>query len=138
MFKYARQSNVYVIGDTHIGEISLIRKARQQFETCEQHNEYLIKKWNKTVKNPEDVTYVIGDIGRNSQMIREVFAKLNGYKIMVAGNHDTLPKSFYEEIFNEVYWHPLFLSDRMLLSHVPRMVEEGNINVPKVRSYSLD
>ena len=129
MFRYNRQNNVYVIGDPHIGEINLIRKARQQFETCEEHNEYLIKQWNKVVKSDTDVVFVLGDIGRNREMIKEVFSRLNGYKIMIAGNHDSLPKIFFEEIFDEVYWHPYYLTDRLLLSHIPRMIEDGNINV---------
>ena len=129
MFKYERQNNVYVIGDLHIGELSLIKKARQQFESCEAHNSYLIFQWNKIVKSDDDVVYVLGDIGRDMQMIKLVFAELRGYKIMIAGNHDTKSKAFYEEIFDEVYWHPLYLTDRLLLSHVPRIIEDGNINV---------
>lgn len=129
MFKYERQSNVFVIGDLHIGELSLIQKARQQFADCEAHNKYLVYRWNKIVKTDDDVVYVIGDIGRDTEMIKAVFAQLRGYKIMIAGNHDTRPKAFYDEIFDEVYWHPLYLTDRLLLSHIPRMVEDGNINV---------
>jgi calcineurin-like phosphoesterase family protein len=129
MFKYARQPNVFVIGDLHLNEMSLIQKARQQFESCEAHNAYLIMRWNKVVKTDEDVVYVIGDIGRDKEKIKEVFSKLRGYKILIAGNHDTMPKEFYEEIFDEVYWHPVYLTDRLLLSHIPRMIEDGNINV---------
>ena len=44
MFKYTRQPNVYVIGDLHIGEFNMLKLARPQFETREQHNEYLIQK----------------------------------------------------------------------------------------------
>ena len=50
----------------------------------------LFKKWNKVVKSNDDVVYVIGDIGRDKQMIKDVFSKLNGYKIMIYGNHDRL------------------------------------------------
>lgn len=129
MFKYKKQTNVYVISDPHIGELRLIQKARPQFQTVEEENAYIIKKWNKVVKNQDDVVYVLGDIGRDKQMIKEVFAKLNGYKIMIAGNHDNDTKSFYENIFDEVYWHPVYLTDRLLLSHIPRMIEDGNINI---------
>lgn len=129
MFQYARQPNVFVIGDLHIGELSLIQKARQQFADCEAHNKYLVYRWNKVVKNDDDVVYVIGDIGRDKEMIKAVFEKLRGYKIMISGNHDSMPKIFYDEIFDEVYWHPLYLTDRLLLSHIPRMIEDGNINV---------
>ena len=38
-------------------------------------------------------------------------------------------EEFYLEIFNEIYNHPLYLTDRLLLSHIPRMIEDGNINV---------
>lgn len=129
MFKYNRQNNVYVIGDLHIGELSLIKKARPWFNSVEEENEYIIKRWNKVIKSDTDVIFVIGDIGRDVEMIRDVFSRLNGYKIMISGNHDTKPKVFYEEIFDEVYWHPVYLTDRLLLSHIPRMIEDGNINV---------
>ena len=60
-----------------------------------------------------DTLIILGDIG-NPQYLNQ----LKCYKVMIAGNHDVgLTK--YEEYFNEIYGGPLFISDRILLSHEP-------------------
>ena len=61
------------------------------------HDEMLIYKWNKKVKN-SDTVWFLGDLGLgNKEYIKECTLKLNGIKRIVRGNHDTLPEDFYKD-----------------------------------------
>lgn len=49
-------------------------------------NEVIIKNWNEVVKK-DDMVYVLGDFSFCSrEMVKELVSKLNGRKILVAGN----------------------------------------------------
>lgn len=63
-----------------------------------------------------DTIIILGDIGDLSYV-----KKIRGYKILVMGNHDSGPSNYKGSygLFDEVYEGPLFISDRILLSHEP-------------------
>lgn len=63
--------------------------------------------------NKHDTFVCLGDVGdpAYAQQIRA------GYKVLILGNHDR--RADYTGIFNEIYSGPLFISDRLLLSHEP-------------------
>jgi calcineurin-like phosphoesterase family protein len=52
-------------------------------------NETIIQNWNRCV-SPNDTVYHLGDFcfAKTSQQIDEVGKRLNGKKILIAGNHD--------------------------------------------------
>ena len=52
-------SRVYIIADTHFGHANAIR-FRPQFQTIEQHDEYIIRNWNMVVTK-RDTVWVLGD-----------------------------------------------------------------------------
>lgn len=68
-------------------------------ESIQKHDEYLIKKWNETVKE-DDTIYFLGDFAfyntKNSEKRgeglnkkpKEILEQLKGRKIFVLGNHD--------------------------------------------------
>jgi calcineurin-like phosphoesterase family protein len=120
---------IYVIADPHLGDRKLIEKARHTFaKTSDEHSELFIKNWNKVV-HPSDTVYVLGDLGRDKRIVEAVFKQLRGTKILILGNHDNSSKAFYESIFDKVYSHPIYLSARIVLSHIPIPVPEGVINI---------
>ena len=59
----------------------------------------------------KDTLIILGDIGD-----LECAKKLRGYKVLICGNHDA-GGTTYEEVFDEVYTGPLFIAERILLSH---------------------
>ena len=61
-----------------------------------------------------DTLIILGDIG-NPNPLKKLRA---GYKILITGNHDR-GKSFYKNYFDEIYDGPLFISNKVLLSHEP-------------------
>lgn len=66
-------------------------------------NHEMIQNWNQVVK-PEDSIIHCGDfaLGKKDQSA-DILAQLNGYKILILGNHDKNAKQMKEIGFNEVY-----------------------------------
>lgn len=65
------------------------------------------------------------DIGKNDTLIclgdvgnKEHFKSFKCHKVLITGNHDAGATTYYD-VFNEVYDGPLFIADRILLSHEP-------------------
>lgn len=80
-------------------------------------NEYMVMQHNRVVK-PGDRTYFLGDVtmGRNQKSL-EILRRMNGEKILIKGNHDLAPASYYLEHFKDIRaCHAL---DGMLLTHIP-------------------
>ena len=60
-----------------------------------------------------DTFICLGDVG-NPEYIIDIKARK---KILILGNHDA--KGAYKKYFNEIYTGPLFIADKILLSHEP-------------------
>ena len=95
-------NRVFVIGDTHFGHKKILdfEKDSRPFLTIEEHDQYLVDSWNRTV-NKNDVVWHLGDVlfGEHSF---DTLAKLNGTKHLVMGNHDVYPMEKYKQHFNKV------------------------------------
>ena len=99
-------------------------------------DEEQVKRINSKV-GKNDTLIILGDIGSI-----EPVRKLRGYKVLIMGNHDAGARNYYRQngfidrqhlgedgkyhwndgdngLFDEVYEGPLFISDRILLSHEP-------------------
>jgi len=87
-------------------------------------NYTMIKKWNSIVK-PEDIIYHLGDFAYYSKIdAKHLVSKLNGYKVLILGNHDKSkefkdkPIDFMKSLgFNEVY--TCLHIDNFVLIHIP-------------------
>lgn len=112
----------FVIADMHFGDEAIRRYENRPFATTEEMDTAMIAGWNDTVRS-EDTVYVLGDVGDPSAI-----ARLNGRKLLVKGNHDTLSNEEYRGLgFAEVYDLPVILEDFWILSHEPMYV---NTNMP--------
>jgi calcineurin-like phosphoesterase family protein len=78
-------SQVKFIGCLHLGHNSVAKW--RGFEDPTQHDENLIKNWNKVV-HKRDTVYVLGDITMEKSDDYYKLDILNGRKIAVLGNHD--------------------------------------------------
>lgn len=126
---------IYFISDFHFGHKNILNFERKQFNTIEEHDQYIISIYNKVVKK-DDTCYILGDIGASGfnvskEYLIKCFKQLNGKKIIILGNHDRYPKSFYKELYGvtEVYDHPVYLSKRIALSHEPIKVDDDVLNI---------
>lgn len=111
----------YVISDLHFNHKNVIDFERYEFSSIEEHDNYIIYKWNSTIVNNNDKVYVLGDVGFSDKAkVKETISKLKGYKILVKGNHDTFSNNFYLRAgFDEVYDHPIYYNKKVILSHEP-------------------
>jgi len=86
--------------DTHFGHKNIIRYCDRPFESVVVMNAALIERWNSRV-TPEDVVYFLGDLamgpGVDEQFVLDILRQLNGYKLMIPGNHDQ-PNKKYKQL----------------------------------------
>lgn len=124
----------FFTSDTHFGHKNIIRYSNRPFRDVSHMNEMLIKNWNDTV-GPDDTVYHLGDVALGPwEAWDNVLTRLNGYKILVVGNHDRIFKGekprmqerfaeHYDKWFDEVHHNlrGLWLDDGTIadLSHFP-------------------
>lgn len=120
--------NIWLIGDTHFYHENILKYENRPFSSVDKMNKALISNWNSKVKS-RDKIIVLGDFCFGAiQHAKEILDQLNGYKVLVMGNHDTVsPKRFIEAGFDEVYRYPIIYDGFYILSHEPMYV---NSNMP--------
>lgn len=107
-----------------------------KFNSIEAHDAFIVNKvqqWlNKLDQN--DTFYFLGDFGKPCP---DIFAQLqNAFdnatckKVAVRGNHDNMEvMQKMSKLFDEVHEYPLWISKRIVLSHMPTAVWEDEINI---------
>ena len=83
---------VFFTSDLHFGHANVIRFDGRPFETVEEMNEELIRRWNAKV-DKGDLVYVLGDMIWRMQDCASVIRRLNGQIILIKGNHDRFIKN---------------------------------------------
>ena len=80
----------FFTADTHFGDEHILRLRGRLFPTVEAHDAALVARWNEAVGEHDEVWHV-GDFanGASREHVAAVFARLNGRKRLVRGNHDT-------------------------------------------------
>ncbi len=115
--RWSATGSVYLISDTHFDDADC-KYMNPKWITPEEHMAILKKEIHKS-----DSLIHLGDVGDASYL-----DELKCYKILITGNHDVLSK--VASHFNEVYNGPLFIADRILLSHEPIYgLEDFTLNV---------
>lgn len=114
----------YFTSDLHLQHKEILNFERFNFKTIEEHDKYLFNLLKDKIK-PTDTLYVLGDVGRGIEIINEIC----GRKVLIMGNHDTLPKHVYTSVFDEVYKYPIYYKNNILLSHYPVPVTQNVLNV---------
>jgi calcineurin-like phosphoesterase family protein len=117
---------IFLIADLHFGDSDMVTildgntESLRPFSSIEEHDEYIIDAWNKTV-DVSDKVYVLGDVAQKKKDL-EKFARLKGKKILIKGNHDVYELKEYAKYFKDVrathrLTHPL--CNGLLMSHIP-------------------
>ena len=122
---------IWLYSDPHFGDPEMPEIRKNYISDEEQ-----IKRINSKV-GKYDTLIILGDIGDT-----ECVAQLKGHKVLVMGNHDKgaskylrqykkvlylrdyvrgekKPKTIDNRLFDEVYEGPLFISEKIVLSHEP-------------------
>ena len=98
---------VYFYSDPHFADPEMIYLRKNYIGDDEQISRI------KKIVHKCDTLIILGDIGDPTPL-----KQIRCYKVLICGNHDK-GVTYYEDYFNEIYNGPLFISDRILLSHEP-------------------
>lgn len=104
---WSNNGSVYIISDTHF-EDSDCKYMDAEWPDPQTHIDNIKKYVHKN-----DTLIHLGDVG-NAEWLNQIKA----YKVLIMGNHDQSVTKF-ESYFDEIYTGPLFISDKILLSHEP-------------------
>lgn len=114
----------WFISDTHFFDrniLTFLRKdgslLRSGFNSIEEMNELIVENWNKVVK-PEDRVYHLGDVAFSKKDL-EILNRLNGSKILIKGNHDTLELKEYIKYFKDIRAYKVISELGFIFSHIP-------------------
>jgi len=113
-------SNIFFCSDHHLGHNNILTFKRndetplRSFSSIIEHDEYLIYKHNCVVKSTDKV-YFLGDVCNKGTLHK--LGRMNGEKILIKGNHDTLKISEYTTYFKDIRGCHQF--EGMLLTHIP-------------------
>lgn len=105
--KWTEKGTLWVYSDPHFSDPEM-PVLRENFISDEEQ----ISRINSKVGRYDTIIF-LGDIG-DVEMVR----KIRGYKVLIMGNHDK-GVSNYIDIFDEVYEGPLFIAEKLILSHEP-------------------
>lgn len=79
--------NTFFTSDHHFKHSNIIKLCNRPFESIEEMNEVCIERWNSVV-SPGDLVYYLGDFSLDPTAVKEFLPQLNGYKVLIQGNHD--------------------------------------------------
>lgn len=93
---------IFIVSDLHLGHDKSFIYGARGFESIEEMNETIIRKWNEVVSEEDDV-YVLGDSVMGPEVNLQMLRRLNGWLHIVRGNHCTDTRwNFYLRLPNVV------------------------------------
>ena len=118
--------SIYFTADTHFYHKNIIKYEDRPFNSIEEMNEVMIKKWNVKVK-PTDNIYILGDfIFSDGHTANQLVKRLNGKKFLIKGNHDSFLRdnNFDRSLLGWVKDYYLFKDNNIkyILMHYPLAV----------------
>lgn len=125
---FLNMSNIFLCSDHHFSHKNLLNFKRSDgvtplrtFDDVTHMNEYMVMQHNRVVQ-PEDRVYFLGDVAFHRRDLT-ILARMNGRKVLIKGNHDTLDIQDYLPYFDDIRGCHQFSG--MILTHIP--VHEGSL-----------
>lgn len=112
---------IFFTSDLHFGHKNIIRFDNRPFTSVEEMDTELIARWNRKVK-VDDLVYILGDFSwYNDTKTAEILRELNGHKILIRGNHDSVSGRIREEFAKVTDYEEITLKDNkhIVLCHYP-------------------
>lgn len=124
---------IFIAADYHFGHSNIIKYCNRPYKDTDEMDEALIDNHNSVVSN-NDKIFILGDFAfKNKCLTEQIAPRLNGYKVLLLGNHDNHSVKYYlESGFDEVYKYPFIYSEFYVMSHKPIFM---NDNVPFTNIY---
>jgi len=111
----------WVYSDQHFHHKRIIEMSQRPFEDLDHMESEMIKRYNNLV-DKDDIVYWLGDVSfANKEVTRDIISQMNGYKILILGNHDWhKPRQWWLDVgFQEVTKYPMIVRKLFILSHQP-------------------
>lgn len=124
----------YYIADLHFfNDVLNTKMDKRGFESAEEMNEYMIRKWNAKVR-PQDEVVVLGDFSYgNGEETNKLLERLHGRIYLIEGNHDRFSTngSFNSKRFVWVKQYAEMKDNgrKVVLCHYPIMCYNGQYRV---------
>ena len=118
---------IWLISDTHFFHANILKFTDDEgnlirgalFSSVEEMNQCMLDNWNSVVK-PGDKVYHLGDVMMGDKTeFKRFWAKLNGSKRLIVGNHDDIKWMAQNELFAKIHMWRMFTEFGLLLTHVP-------------------
>lgn len=117
-----RTWRTWFTSDPHFGHDNVIKFCDRPFEDMDEMLDKIREKWNKKVR-PEDQVIIVGDVFFHFKRVdaKKFLDSLNGYKILVRGNHDQKPRQMNSMGFDFVCEEMVLYiaNERVTVSHYP-------------------
>ncbi len=118
--------------DHHFGHRNIIDYCDRPFDSVEEMNEALVTSWNSHV-NADDTVFYLGDFSLKRRDMELYAPRLNGHKILIAGNHDSCHPSNHGGKWDHLAIYRKYFVDVMeehswedcMLHHIP-YADEGD------------
>lgn len=104
---WAQSGSVYILSDMHFDD-----PCCQKMDPLWPKSEEVVQRINHLVGGM-DTFVCLGDVG-NPMYVKKIRGRK---KILLLGNHDR--QADYKGLFDEIYAGPLFIAEKLLLSHEP-------------------
>lgn len=109
---WSAKGSIYIISDTHFEDADC-KLMDANWISPQEHVDII-----KRVAHKNDTLIHLGDVGNPKWM-----EQIKAYKVLIMGNHDQSATKF-KPYFDEVYTGPLFIAEKILLSH--ELINGGN------------
>ena len=118
VIEYTEPSKIWFWSDQHFYHNNIIKYSNRPFADVTEMTEKMIANYNSVV-GVDDVIFWLGDVSfTGTEKTNEVLGRLNGYKILVFGNHDLDRKGKLKNMeFDEI--HSIYLFNNWILMHYP-------------------
>lgn len=129
-------SKTFLISDTHFFHANILKFTdnttgeliRPGFVDVDHMNEYMVDRWNHVVSKGDKVIH-LGDVAVNNGTYYDAFpklwARLNGSKTLIVGNHDDIPYLAKGGFFRKVLESKRLSEHGIILSH--RALDMSNL-----------
>ena len=102
---WSAKGSIYIISDTHFEDADC-KLMDTNWISPQEHVDII-----KRVAHKNDTLIYLGDVGNPKWM-----EQIKAYKVLIMGNHDQSVTKF-KPYFDEIYTGPLFIAEKILLSH---------------------
>ena len=111
--RWSEKGSVYLVSDTHFKDLD---REYMGYYINSMDQAYIISQ----VCHKNDTLIHLGDVGEPAYM-----NMIKTHKVLIMGNHDQSIEKM-SKYFDEVYSGPLWISQKLVLSHEPIVVEDEN------------